>query len=675
MVNKAISQCVPKVVIKNSTAPAWIDRDVRHLNNKKKTAWRKAKNSDLPADWAKYRKLRNETQSVMSVKYSAYLDSLTNNLGTNTKRLWSFIRSKTKTRSVPGIVHGGAVETEPEGKAQIFNEYFHSVFIDDDVHGYPNVDIKFNPSLSEVTFSSQSVIKILLGLDTSKACGHDNDISPHILKQCAHQLGPSLTHLFNLCMTSGRFPTQWKRAHIVPVHKKGKRDAAENYRPVSLLSVVSKVMERCVYDHIYEHVSSLLSPLQHGFVKGKSCSTQLLDVYHRIGESLDKSCQTDIIFLDFSKAFDSVSHSLLLHKLQSYGINGKLLNWLRSYLSSRQQRVVIEGCESEWLPVKSGVPQGSILGPLLFLLYINDMPDVVSSSHVALFADDAKCYRSINNVDDCIKLQGDLDKLFKWSTVWKLKFNVKKCQVLSISRSMCKHSFNYSLSGTVLDRTESFKDLGVTISQDLSWGTHVSSLVSKCNQTMGLIKRAVGFRLAPSLTTTLYQSLVRSQIEYASSVWSPHNHKDIRHIESIQRSASRYILHYPQMSYSERCSVLDLMPLSFRREMADLVLLFKYLNNLIDVDFSQYITLTPSDTGLRSGSQGCLLSLPLLRTVTFQNSFFNRVVHTWNSLPRYLRDCTDLNVFKSSLKQFYHSKLVLYDPDIPGTWHGVHSFC
>lgn len=383
-----------------------------------------------------------------------------------------------------------------------------------------------------------------------------------------------------------------------------------------------------------------------------------------------------MIFLDFSKAFDSVSHSLLVHKLQSFGLNGLLLNWIQSYLSNRQQRVVIEGNSSPWLPVKSGVPQGSILGPLLFLLYINDMPEIVSSSTLALFADDAKCFRSINSIADCLELQRDLDRLFQWSVKWKLEFNVKKCKALTVSRSIHnKVKFSYSLNGSIIESVDSFRDLGVTITQDLSWGSQVSSLVSKCNQTMGMIKRSVGYRAAPSLSCKLYKSLVRSRVEYASCVWSPHHHKDIKLIESIQRSGSRFILHYPDnMSYRQRCTELNMLPLSFRREMSDVTCLFRYMHFPANRStFEKYVSLVPSNTGLRSSNQGCLLKLPVFHTETFKNSYFNRTVYIWNSLPRDIRDCDNIIVFKRKVNQFYMSYLERYDPDLPTTWSAVMS--
>ena len=219
-------------------------------------------------------------------------------------------------------------------------------------------------------FTDFDVFKILSKHDVNKA---DNPITDKF---------------FNLSMRLSQVPNMSKSAYVSPIHKKGDRDKVNNYRPVYLLSIVSKIMERCIYNHIYSFVSKNISV----FFSGRSCNTQLLDVYHKIGEFLDKGFETDVIYLDCSKAFDSVPHSLLIHKLKTFGLNGDFLSWLKSYLTGRKQQVVTEGAKSSWLSVTSGVPQGSILGPLLLLLYINDMPDVVSFCSISLFADDAKCF-------------------------------------------------------------------------------------------------------------------------------------------------------------------------------------------------------------------------------------------------------------------------------------------
>jgi hypothetical protein len=208
---------------------------------------------------------------------------------------------------------------------------------------------------------------------------------------------------------------------------------------------------------------------------------------------MDNAGQVDMIYLDFSKAFDSVPHKLLLHKLQSFGFHSDLLNWFRAYLTGREQRVVVEGFNSDWLPVISGVPQGSILGPLLFLLYINDMPSVVQHASLALFADDSKCYKTIKNISDCEHLQTDIDALYAWSRTWDLNFHPSKCQIISITRRRNVVKFDYKMNGIVMGRTNSIKDLVVDIPSTLVWNDHINTVVNKCNKKLGMIKRAIGF--------------------------------------------------------------------------------------------------------------------------------------------------------------------------------------
>ena len=296
----------------------------------------------------------------------------------------------------------------------------------------PDIDEYKNMYLSNILFTESDVLKVLSSLDCSKACGPDG-VSPAILKHCAKDLAPSLVTLFNLSMEQSKVPTSWKSANVIPVHNKGDRYPVSNYRAISLLSIVSKVMEKCIHNHVNIITNNLICSEQHGFIKGKSCSTQLTGVYHEIGSHLDSSIQTDIIYFDFSKAFDSVSHRLLHYKFIIYGFNGRLVDWFTSYLSDRKQRVVVEGVESSWLNVLSGIPQGSILGPKLFLLFINDMPKVVSSSKLSLFADDAKCYRKFLSHNDCQLLQNDINNLYDYGIRWRLKFSFEKCTMLSVT--------------------------------------------------------------------------------------------------------------------------------------------------------------------------------------------------------------------------------------------------
>ena len=239
-----------------------------------------------------------------------------------------------------------------------------------------------------------------------------------------------------------------------------------NYRPISLLSLASKVLERCVYNRVILHVVDRLHPLQFGFLKGKSTTAQLLLVLQEIGGMLDSRCQVDALYLDFAKAFDKVNHQLLIAKLRCLGIGGNLLRWFTDYLSDRHQRVTTLGETSQSLPVLSGVPQGSILGPLLFLVYVNDLPDCVSrGSSVAMFADDTKCYRPVKSLHDAELLQSDVRAIEEWCRVWQMDLNQSKCGILRVSRNVQPIQFPYLLHGETIKSVDHQKDLGVTITQ------------------------------------------------------------------------------------------------------------------------------------------------------------------------------------------------------------------
>ena len=274
----------------------------------------------------------------------------------------------------------------------------------------------------------------MTNLDTSKASGPDG-IPSRLLQACSLEIAPSICELFNYSLHTGHIPSEWKSANVTPVHKKECKELAENYRPISLLPILSKVLERCVCLRLYNHIKHLITQSQHGFLRQRSCITQLLSVLHTIGQSLDKNIQTDIIYLDFAKAFDSVDHQFLLQKLKSHGVRGKLYNWFANYLSGRCQRVVIDGTASNWAPVTSGVPQGSILGPVLFVIFINDLPYTLPDEKMAaLYADDTKVCNSIRSKADCKKVQQALTNLECWICDNNLDFNSSKRKVLTITR-------------------------------------------------------------------------------------------------------------------------------------------------------------------------------------------------------------------------------------------------
>ena len=303
--------------------------------------------------------------------------------------------------------------------------------------------------------------------------------------------------------------------NISTVFKKGDRHLAENYRPVSLTSVLSKVLEHIVYRHILEHFEkhNILTSLNHGFRSGYSCETQLAVTIDDLTRNSDRNLQTDVVILDFSKAFDTVPHDRLLHKLENYGIRGNLLKWSKSFLCDRHMRVVVEGETSREEPVLSGVPQGTVLGPLFFLCHINDLPDCVSSQ-VRLFADDCLLYRPITSRADHLKLQEDLKHLEQWATKWGMRFNAKKCYLLSIKSTS---SHYYELDNHILQSVQESPYLGIMLSDDLKWNKHINNICSKASSTLGFLRRNLR-HCSKKCRKDAYVSLVRSTLEYGSTI-------------------------------------------------------------------------------------------------------------------------------------------------------------
>jgi hypothetical protein len=440
---------------------------------------------------------------------------------------------------------------------------------------------------------------------------------------------------------------------------------------VSLLSIVSKIAERCVYDKIYPLICDKLCIHQHGFLKGKSTCTQLVDFTNALSSVLDKGGQTDVIYTDFSKAFDTVSHNMLLTKLKKFGFCGNLFNWFQSYLSTRLQAVVISGATSTWLPVTSGVPQGSILGPLLFLLYINDLPDVIKNSKIALFADDVKMYSEVININDCHNLQDDINSLCAWSVTWGMRLNVSKCKVLSVSRKKNTVIFNYAINSEQLERLDVMRDLGVIIDNKLSWNDHVTTILAKAKRVMGLIKRSIGYKAPVSVKRTLYLTLARSIVDSGTQVWGGLSKTNSIKIEKLQRSATRYILDFPSINYKERLLKLNLLPLTYRRDLSDVCLFFKSLNSQCALNVNNYVQFTSDlKRNTRSSVIPTNICVPGCKTDAHKKMFFNRISKLWNSISPQIRVLRDFSVFKSNVFASFKKHFVdNFDCDNFSTWH------
>ena len=394
---------------------------------------------------------------------------------------------------------------------------------------------------------------------------------------------------------------------------------------------------------------SILVDNQHGFRSRRSCETQLIQTTHDFATNLDNKIQTDVAILDFTKAFDKVDHKLLLYKLQYYGIRGNILNWIENFLTNRSQKVVIDGKISNPIDVTSGVPQGTVLGPILFLIFINDIADDLHS-HARLFADDCLLYKEIVSQNDCSLLQNDLDKLNLWANKWKMEFNVSKCFIMNITlatKNRVQHT--YTMKGQSLINTTNTKYLGITISSDLKWNKHIDIITAKATRILNFIRRNLK-RCPQKLKEKAYLTYVRPQLEYCSTVWDPHTKENITKIDKIQNRAARFTTNNYQQtaSVSEMVRNLNWPPLQQRRQYFNLVLFYKVVNRFICIPRT---ILPPPISSIHNTrhSHTKQFLIPQCRINAYKFSFIPRTTIVWNHLPQDVVSSFTVDSFKDQL--------------------------
>lgn len=591
---------------------------------------------------------QNEYEKVEYEEKIKHEQKIIKNLKNNCKPLFRYFKSKSKTRKNVSSLkkESGKLTASPSETADELANFFQSVHSFEEfgpLHDYCYNNSDINNVMCGLSTSEEDVKMLLSKLDVSKSMGPD-EIHPKILKFLSsnESFVSAITALFNKCIKDENIPSIWKTAIVIPLHKKGSIHLPSNYRPVSLTCILCKLYEKIIRSHILNFIKDKIISCQHGFVQGKSTLSNLLETIDIINEFLCDDKYADILYLDFSKAFDSVSHYRLLIKMENLGISTNIINIVRDFLSNRTMKVKVGSAFSSSRYVPSGVPQGSVLGPLLFLIFINDLPTRIKSL-VEVFADDVKMLVEPETQDIA---QSDLDYLSEWENTWKLKFNVDKCKVLHCGRNNVRHKYN--LNSKDLEVITEERDLGVIFNEPFNFHSFILAIISKANQKIGWVMRNILSRDA-NVIIRVYKTLIRPHIEYCTQAWAPvarhGNWNLILKLEGVQRKLTKKINGFGDFSYRQRLESLGLTTLLERRMRGDLIETFKILAGKNNYG-NDFFNLSP-----RTGN---LISRPISKTTsTKQLDFFsNRVIKYWNKLPSNIRNSTSVNNFKNNLDKF-----------------------
>lgn len=495
---------------------------------------------------------------------------------------------------------------------------------------------------------------MIKSLPSQSSPGPDG-IPPILLKEGGTGLLLAIHDLFSFIICRGVLPKEWKMAIVVPIFKKGNRSECKNYRPISLTCSLCKVFERLLKDHMLQFLldNDLLNASQHGFLPKRSCLTALLTFLEEVTISVDNKVPIDIVLLDFSKAFDSVPHNKLILKLKNIGFNGVIISLIESFLADRCQKVTVSNSFSDYLPITSGVPQGSVLGPLLFIIYINDLDDNISSN-VIKFADDVKIFapcdgRSSHHFPRPPSLQDDLNIISKWCHNWCLNLNFSKCFCLHVGSNNPRSSYN--IDDHPLFDVSSIVDLGITFTEDLKPSAQCLKVAAKAQRMISVIKLSFKY-LDVNTLTLLYKALVRPILEYCGVVWCPYLIKDIDILENVQRRFTRFLPSLRDLPYNARLSHLNLDTLYARRLRFDLITVYKVFHGLIKINPSSLFHLS---TDFRTRGHNYKLFVSHSRLDIRKYFFSCRVIPMWNALPVSCVQASSVPLFKTRLSNFLQS--------------------
>lgn len=638
----------------NKINEAMKDRDFHH---------RRAVKTNSAYHWSNYRRLRNLVNRKIKSAKSKYYCELIKEAKGDSSKIWKAVNEASsrnvKSSSPTCIMADGVQLTSPSSIATAMNIYFSSIgkFLAEKISSRVTVQSVHSPTMTQSVFylneiDEETVLKLLLSLKTNKAIGLDN-ISARLLKCGAHEICPSVTKLLNLSIRSGKFPAIWKCSKVAALFKSGERTNATNYRPISILPTLSKILEKVVHFQFYQYLKlhNVLSNKQFGFRPKLSTTSALSSFSDEVLLNMEQGNLCGVVFLDLTKAFDTVNHCILLSKLSAVGVSPSSLKWFESYLSHRKQQTSCGNDLSEALPVTFGVPQGSILGPLLFLVYINNLPDVIKNSHVTLYADDTVLYcfsKDPRHLEQ--KLNEDLLRVAHWLCENKLTLNLEKTKSMLIGSNRKLgdiSSFSLSIFDTDINTVSNFKYLGIMLSTHFTWTSHIEYISSKINKNLGLLRR-IKHLLPKQARLLFYNSLVLPIFDYADVIWGDKDNVVLMNeLQVLQNKAAKIILNRPlHSSASDALSTLKWLNLKQRRMYHRCIYIYKCINNLTDhsLDIVKCSEIHSYNTRNKDA-----LRLPKVKRKWGKQRTNYKAIKDWNNLDSEIRNAQTLAIFKKNL--------------------------
>ena len=646
-IDVGIEKFIPKKQRVSRNKPQWMTKNVVKLCRKKRRFYNRYQNTRTQDDLEQFKNIEKECKKAVRSAKRKFEKKIAES--GNKRPFYAYLKNKTKTRSNVGPLKlNNVLTSDDEQVAKILNEYFCSVFTKEDETHIPNCNI--TPPIStieDIVITEDMVKDKIKKLKPHSAKGPDN-ITPRLLIDNMDSLAIPLCIIYRKSMSSGLVPIDWRTANVTPIFKKGAKTKAENYRPVSLTSIPCKMFESIIKDPLINHLldNHLIKNTQHGFLSNKSVTTNLLEFLEKITEMFDNNKPLGTIYLDFAKAFDKVPKQRLIKKFEAHGVKRNVLKCIHNWLTGRKLRVVLNGKSSDWCDVTSGVPQGSVLGPLAFIVFINDI-DGCTDNHMIIskFADDTKL--SHQQVDHH-HIQEALDKLVVWADTWGMAFNTAKCKVLHIGRNNTEHVYN--MRGADLTVVDHETDLGIITQKNLRPGLQCKEAAKKARIVLGQITRAFTFR-DRHIFVRLYKQYIRPHLEFAVPVWSPWTQGDIELLEKIQIRMVGMVSGLKGRNYQEKLKELGLQTLETRRRRFDMIQTFKILKGFDRVDSSTWFETVGNEPPRRTRQSAYHLNLVRRQAKTeIRSNFFSiRVIEPWNRLPTELKESKTIKSFKDGL--------------------------